>query len=212
MLPRHAGVESWVSEYPCRPSSRVGASSVTRTLGASSVNTTVHRGVQYALVSCALAALVAPAALAQTAAASGGPNATAAARESAQAGPANDAGHTPVIAELSTVLVTGTHIMQPGAEATQPIQSISADQILQSGYTNVSSVLQNIPQAGASLTSQAQSDSSNGDATEINLRYLGANRTLVLVNGQRWTPQLDGTVNLSAIPASMIEHVDVLQD
>ena len=69
-----------------------------------------------------------------------------------------------------------------------------------------------MPQAGASLTSQAQSDSSNGDATEIDLRYLGAERTLVMVDGQRWVPQLDGTVNLNAIPASMIEHVDVLQD
>ena len=177
------------------------------------MNTTVHRGVQYALLSCALSALAAPAALAQTAPVSGGPSATAAAPLAAQTGPANGgSGQTPVIAELSTVMITGTHIMQPSAEAAQPIQSISADQILQSGYTNVSSVLQNIPQAGASLTSQAQSDSSNGDATEINLRYLGANRTLVLVNGQRWTPQLDGTVNLSAIPASMIEHVDVLQD
>jgi iron complex outermembrane receptor protein len=156
------------------------------------------------LISCALSALAIPAATAQTAPAAG--------PQSAQTGPPESAANQPVLAQLSTVVVTGTHILQSSAGAAQPIQSISANQILQSGYTNVSSVLQNIPQAGASLTSQAQSDSSNGDATEINLRYLGANRTLVLVNGQRWTPQLDGTVNLSAIPASMIQHIDVLQD
>jgi iron complex outermembrane receptor protein len=129
-------------------------------------------------------------------------------------GPANSAPPTaaPILTELSTVEITGTHILQSSAGASQPIQSISASQILQSGYTTISSVLQNIPQSGESLTSEAQSDSSNGDATEIDLRYLGASRTLVLVNGQRWTPQLDGTVNLNAIPASMIEHVDVLQD
>ena len=175
-----------------------------RTLGASSVNKTVHRGVQYALISCALSAFAAPGAFAQTAVAAGGP-----AAEPAQSGPTNGGAAQPELAELTTVVVTGTHILQSSAGQAQPIQSISANQILQSGYTNVSTVLQNIPQAGASLTSEAQSDSSNGDATTIDLRYLGASRTLVLINGQRWTPQLNGTVNLSAIPASMIEHVDV---
>jgi len=143
-------------------------------------------------VTCAAA--VAPVAFAQTAAKNGGSNQASA------------------VEELSTVVVTGTHILQSSAGAAQPVQSISAEQILQSGYTSVSAVLQNIPQAGASLTSQAQSDSSNGNATEINLRNLGASRTLVLVNGKRWTPQLDGIVNLNAIPASMIQHIDVLQD
>lgn len=177
------------------------------------MNRIVHRGVQYALLSCALSALAAQAAFAQAATTSGGPSASPAGPQSAQTGPANGSSNQPLaVTELSTVVVTGTHILQSSAGAAQPIQSISANQILQSGYTNVSSVLQNIPQAGASLTSQQQSDSSNGDATEIDLRYLGASRTLVLINGQRWTPQLDGTVNLTAIPASMIEHVDVLQD
>jgi iron complex outermembrane recepter protein len=171
------------------------------------VNKTVHRGVQYALIGCALSALAAPAVFAQTAPAASGP-----AAEPAQSGPANGAVTEPALAELTTVVVTGTHIMQSSAGEAQPIQSISANQILQSGYTNVSTVLQNIPQAGASLTSEEQSDSSNGDATTIDLRYLGASRTLVLINGQRWTPQLNGQVNLTAIPASMIEHVDVLQD
>lgn len=114
--------------------------------------------------------------------------------------------------EVSTVVITGTHILQSSAGQAQPVQSISAEEIAQSGFTDVSSVLQRIPQAGASLTTAAQSDSSNGSATEINLRNLGANRTLVLVNGQRWTPQLDGSVNLNAIPTSMIQNIEVLQD
>lgn len=124
----------------------------------------------------------------------------------------NPQDQTPVLTKLSTIVVTGTHILQSNAGEAQPIQSISANQILNSGYTTISSVLQNIPQAGASLTSAAQSDSSNGDATTIDLRYLGASRTLVLVNGQRWVPGLNGAVNLNAIPASMIKRVDVLQD
>ena len=218
------------------------------------MNKTVHRGVRYTLVSCALSVLAVPPALAQAATAAGAPanqavtgaataqtasNTSAgrkkAATRLAQAAKAKSAGKRkpkdirmaqatpgpansppqaspPIIQELATVEITGTHILQSNAGASQPIQSISAEQIQKSGFTTISSVLQNMPQAGASLTSQAQSDSSNGDATEINLRYLGASRTLVLVNGQRWVPQTDGTVNLNAIPASMIERVDVLQD
>jgi iron complex outermembrane receptor protein len=146
------------------------------------------------LVICALSVLAAPVVFAAAAPDSTGSNEA----------PAGD--------ELSTVVVTGTHILQSSAGQAQPVQSISAEQILQSGFTDVSSVLQNIPQAGASLTTAAQSNSSNGSATTINLRNLGANRTLVLVNGQRWTPQLDGSVNLNAIPASMIQNIEVLQD
>jgi iron complex outermembrane recepter protein len=198
------------------------------------VNKSLDRGVRCVLTACALSALAIPAAFAQTAATAGASNQTSAGAQPGQTasaksaarrkshdirvaqdtpGPADGApAPAPIIQELATVEITGTHILQSSAGASQPIQSISADQILKSGYTTIASVLQNIPQAGASLTSEAQSDSSNGDATEIDLRYLGANRTLVLVNGQRWTPQLDGTVNLNAIPAAMIQHVDVLQD
>jgi iron complex outermembrane recepter protein len=200
------------------------------------VNKTVHRGVSFVLMSCALSALAIPAVFAQTAATTSASNPSASAAPAGQAGrprsatrkkhepaairvaqetpgPANSASRSePLLQQLLTVEITGTHILQSSAGAAEPIQSITSEAIAKSGFTTISSVLQNMPQAGASLTSQAQSDSSNGDATEIDLRYLGAERTLVMVNGQRWVPQLDGTVNLNAIPASMIEHVDVLQD
>jgi outer membrane receptor protein involved in Fe transport len=164
-------------------------------------------------MTCAVSVLAPSVVVAQTAPALNAPSPTAADGPSAPPGPANSAtDQTLADTPLSTVLVTGTHILQSNAGEAQPIQSISANQIAQSGFTAISSILQNIPQAGASLTFASQSFVSNGDATTVNLRYLGANRTLVLVNGQRWTPTLTGTVNLNAIPASMIQNVDVLQD
>ena len=90
---------------------------------------TFRRGLQYASVTCALSALSLPGAFAQTAPANTGPSPSAPA---------------PELQALSTVVVTGTHILQSSAGESQPIQSISASQILQSGYTNVSVVLQNI--------------------------------------------------------------------
>lgn len=174
----------------------------------------ISSAVHFGLVTCALLVLLVPVAFAQSATSNGGgPNETLVAADSARTGPPDsDSNQAPAGEGLSTVVVTGTHILQSSAGQSQPVQSISAEQILQSGFTDVAAVLQSIPQAGASLTTTAQSNSSNGSATTINLRNLGANRTLVLVNGQRWTPQLNGVVNLNAIPASMIQNIDVLQD
>lgn len=173
------------------------------------MNRTIRRGIRHALLSGALV-LAIPIALAQTPSASGANQATTRVAQTVTAD--NAATQTSVSSQLVTVEITGTHILQSATGDAEPIQSISEKQILQSGYTTIASVLQNIPEAGASLTSAAQSDSSNGDATEIDLRYLGASRTLVLVNGQRWVPQLGGAVNLNAIPLSMVQRVDVLQD
>ena len=133
------------------------------------------------LVICALLVLAAPV-FAQVAPTNGG---------------ANQASGGDTVAE---VVVTGTHILQSSAGQAQPVQSISAEKILESGFTDVSSVLQNIPQAGASLTTAAQSDSSNGSATEINLRNLGANHSELVSARTRYEVFFDDERNKSLRP------------
>src|SRR5438477_11968203 len=118
-------------------------------MGASSVDRTISRPVRASWVICALSVLAAPVVFAEAA-----PDSSA----SNQA-PAGD--------DLSTVVVTGTHILQSSAGQAQPVQNISSEQILQSCFTDVSSVLQNIPQSSASLTNSAQSNISNGRATPL---------------------------------------------
>lgn len=181
------------------------------------MNRSISRGLQYVLLSTVASALVVPGALAQTASASGAgqvPSSPPATVEVADSVPVDNASQQAPDStqQLSTIEITGTHIMETSVGDAQPITNISALQIQQSGFTTIAQVLQNIPQASSSLTSAAQSDTSNGDAEEINLRALGASRTLVLVNGQRWTPQTNGIVDLSAIPTSIIKNVQVLQD
>lgn len=158
------------------------------------MNRTVRDGVRYALMTCALSAFASPAVFAQSAQASATQN-------------QNNA-----TTQLGTVTVTGTRIKQTSVETAQPITIVTAAQIRASGFTTVGQVLQNITQAGESLTPAAQVQSSNNSASTIDLRYLGASRTLVLVNGKRWTPQLGGSVDLTALPASMIDHIEILQD
>jgi iron complex outermembrane receptor protein len=60
---------------------------------------------------------------------------------------------------------------------------------------------------GGSLTSNRE----NG-GQYINLRNLGSNRLLVLVDGKRWTQSVDGYTDMSTIPSSMIERIEVLKD
>jgi iron complex outermembrane recepter protein len=51
----------------------------------------------------------------------------------------------------------------------------------------------------------------DGSAT-VNLRNLGSDRTLVLVNGRRWVSGLTGTVDLNTIPTAVIERIEILKD
>ncbi|MHB8426097.1 MAG: TonB-dependent receptor plug domain-containing protein, partial [Gammaproteobacteria bacterium] len=113
-------------------------------------------------------------------------------------------------AQLGKIEVTGTRILRTDVETAQPVTIITRKQIQESGLTSIGDVLQSLPQSGTALNT-AFNNGGNG-ATNIDLRDLGANRLLVLVNGRRWIPGLDGTVDLNQIPVSIIDHIEILQD
>jgi outer membrane receptor protein involved in Fe transport len=112
---------------------------------------------------------------------------------------------------LEEVVVTGSRITSPNLTAISPITSIDAGYIASSNYTRVEDILNNLPQVFAGQNSTV-SNGSNGTAS-VNLRGLGANRTLVLVNGRRLGPGQGTGSNVSDInevPAALIERVDIL--
>ena len=90
------------------------------------------------------------------------------------------------------------------------------------GYTTLAEVINQLPQnfkAGASEETNNLSQIGNGSANNysfasgINLRGLGANATLVLLNGRRLAPTaLGGVVDISLIPVSLIDHIEILTD
>jgi iron complex outermembrane receptor protein len=114
---------------------------------------------------------------------------------------------------LETITVTGSRIRSADVETAQPVVALNRQQIEKSGYTTVEQLLTNLPEVSSGLgrATNNNSDSEAGSST-ISMRYLGAQRTLVLVNGRRWSSQLDGTTDISSIPVSMIERVEVLKD
>src|SRR5690606_25677284 len=90
----------------------------------------------------------------------------------------------------------------------------SRDEIQAGGFNSVADILQNIPSAGSPTFSRTSPLTANAEAggQYIDLRNLGAQRTLVLVNGKRLGISPDGFQDVSTIPASMVERIDVLKD
>ena len=119
--------------------------------------------------------------------------------------------------DLAEIIVTGSHIS--GIEnKTNPIIVIDQTQIEQSGYASTQDLFLSLPEnyAGGSTTQAGYIGSGqlNGDfSSAINLRGLGASSTLVLLNGHRMAPAVQGTqVDVSSIPIAAIERIEILTD
>ncbi|MTJ80675.1 MAG: TonB-dependent receptor plug domain-containing protein, partial [Telmatospirillum sp.] len=117
-------------------------------------------------------------------------------------------------AGVDTVEVTGSRIKSANTDSPNPIARVSADDIAATKATTVEDILQHIGVV-QSTSSAADNNAGNGSST-MGLRNLGATRTLVLVNGQRFVStdwqQAFTAVDMNAIPVSMIDHIDVLKD
>jgi len=111
--------------------------------------------------------------------------------------------------DLGTVVVTGSRIARPDLVSNSPISIISEDFFQQKGTVNVEEVLNQLPQVVPGLTAQVN-NGGDGTAT-VDLRGLGPTRTLVLINGRRFVPATNtGRTDLNAIPANLIERIEVV--
>jgi iron complex outermembrane recepter protein len=112
---------------------------------------------------------------------------------------------------LEVIEVTGSRLATPGELSISPITFVSASDIQRTGLTRVEDVLNNLPMVTAS-TNSTVSNYADGTAA-VNLRGLGNQRTLVLMDGLRLGPgSADGRnwSDLNQIPAALVERVDVL--
>jgi iron complex outermembrane recepter protein len=114
-------------------------------------------------------------------------------------------------AKVERISVTGSRIKRTDMETAQPILNISRDDIDRSGLTSLANLLKEISTNGASLGLQTNNGNSGGTST-VSLRNCGSQRTLVLINGRRWIPQLGGNVDVSTIPLAAVERIEVLKD
>jgi outer membrane receptor protein involved in Fe transport len=153
-------------------------------------NDVLRRAVRYALFANAAAAAAIPAAQA--------------------------ADTAPDEAPVSEVIVTGSRISAPGLTSVSPVTSVGVEEIKQQGSTRIEDLLNTLPQVTPDMNSGV-SNGATGEAT-VNLRDLGVQRTLVLINGRRLMPgDPNGPAqngfsapDLNNIPAALVERIDVL--
>ena len=118
---------------------------------------------------------------------------------------------SPAQQQIEEVVVTGTRIVSPNLQAISPVTAISSEDVATTGEVRIEDIVNQLPQAFAAQGSNI-SNGSDGTAT-VNLRGLGSQRTLVLVNGRRLMPgDPDGgnAADLNFIPAALVDRVDVL--
>lgn len=128
---------------------------------------------------------------------------------------------------VEEVIVTGSRIRKNPLEESSPVLVISKQDIDRSGLTSLGDYLQRLSASGGALNTRFNSSGNFGfppdgggigaGAAQIDLRFLGAKRTLVLVDGVRWVngssaSGVSSATDLNTIPVGIIERVEVLED
>ena len=115
------------------------------------------------------------------------------------------------------IVVTGSRIRRPDLESDSPVNVLSSEALERKGTVNVQDAVNELPQLGIGQGNKTQNfdtlNSGYGTGGDyLNLRNLGTQRTLVVVNGRRFIGGDPGTsaVDLNTIPSIMVDRVDVV--
>lgn len=112
--------------------------------------------------------------------------------------------------QIEEIVVTGSRIARADYVANSPITTVSAEAFANTGSLTPEALLNQLPQVVPDVTTTSNNPSAGGQA-RVNLRGLGANRNLVLVNGRRPTPSGSaGIVDVNTIPSALVERVEVV--
>lgn len=121
--------------------------------------------------------------------------------------------------KIEKIEVTGSNIKRLASETAAPIQIITADDLKRSGATTIAEALRDLPIANAgSLNDISTANSFAIGSSSISLRGLGAQATLVLLNGRRLASYglANGGqvqfVNLDTLPLAAVDRIEVLKD
>ena len=118
--------------------------------------------------------------------------------------------------EGENIVITGSRIRRPDFQTPNPVVSVDSEALQQSGTTNLTDFLTGYPQLIGSSTNADNSGSGAGigytGLNLLNLRNLGTDRTLVLVDDRRHVAGVAGTqaIDVNTIPADLVERIDIL--
>ena len=110
---------------------------------------------------------------------------------------------------VEEVIVTGSRIRRPGLQSSSPITTIGLEEVEFQQEVEIEKILRELP---STIPGDGQNvNNGTGGTATIDLRGLGPNRNLVLLNGRRITPaNYFGRVDTSTIPTALIERVDII--
>lgn len=162
---------------------------------------------------CALAVGISPSYAAENA------DNTAEAAPASEAAVPAAASAVPATTQLQRVEVTGSAVRRVDAETAVPITILRTDDLKKQGVTTTQELVQRITGSQSINNSAGSVGSSTGGASFADMRGIGANKTLVLLNGRRLannalsgTNSAGGAVDLNMIPFAAIDRVEVLRD
>jgi len=122
--------------------------------------------------------------------------------------------------ELESFTVTGSNIRRVDSEPINPVVTFDTDELKDQGFTSIGDALRSLSfNNGQALTPADSGVSFTPGVSTINLRGLGNNQTLVLINGRRGAPYaapgfdgLQSVFDINSIPDGAIERIDLLKD
>jgi iron complex outermembrane recepter protein len=136
------------------------------------------------------------------------------AHEEATAGQATQIGDDETEDKKPTaeVIVTGTHIQQDGMNTPTPVTVLTAAQMDLESPGNIIDAFMQLPQfLGSSDPTQNNGIGTEAGQSILNMRDLGENRTLVLLDGRRIVPATyNGTIDINVLPQSLLKRVEVV--
>lgn len=107
------------------------------------------------------------------------------------------------------IIVTGSRIDNPNLKLSSPVSVVSDVELKLRQTNNAEQFLRELPSAVPSIGSAV--NNGNGGAAFVNLRGIGSQRNLVLLDGRRFVPaDQTGRVDLNNIPLAVIERTDIL--
>ncbi|MCC7248697.1 MAG: TonB-dependent receptor, partial [Lysobacter sp.] len=128
---------------------------------------------------------------------------------------------------LDTINVTGTRIKQTNTVTAQPVFVLDRAKLEETGAKSVGEILQQMTASGKALNAKFNSSGNFGyppdgggigaGSAQVDLRNLGSQRVLVLVDGIRWVNEssasgVSGSADLNTIPLAIVERIEVLED
>lgn len=119
-------------------------------------------------------------------------------------------GETVTESDGSAIVVTGSRIVRPNLEANSPIAVVTGEETVKNADVTLDTFLNTLPQVNPAGTTTSNNPG-NGGQSNVNLRGLGSNRNLILVDGRRpMVSASDQTVDLNTIPQGLIERIEVV--